>query len=122
MPRPNDVSGDTKLDGQLFKTYFGERTGEPAPPFSSDVGIAWVLLQRIRGRHRWVELIGTQEGRWICRIHDRRYSNREWIGGVVGEGANVSMAICRAALAMADAVAADEKPAWGTWSRDRAVG
>lgn len=98
--------GDRELDARLFRTFFGERSGEPVPQFSSDIGIAWVLLQRLRERHGRVEVIGTQEGRWICRICDPASAGPRESDGVTGEAASVPVAICRAALSLGNATTA----------------
>lgn len=87
----------TELDASLFRAFFGERNGETPPPFSTDLQAAWVLVQRLLTRHQWVEVVGTDKGRWICRIHDPTYADPHYLGSVSSEGSSAPLAICRAA-------------------------
>lgn len=91
------------LDARLFEAFFGPRPDEPVPAFSKDLETAWILLQRLLEEHRWVEVVGTDEGTWICRVHDPRYSDPRWLGSVASEAPTAPLAICRAALRIAEA-------------------
>ena len=85
------------MEERLFRTFFGEREGEKAPRFASDIGVAWILLSALLRRYRWVDVIGTDEGRWICRIQVPRHGDRALIGCVSAEARSAPLAICRAA-------------------------
>lgn len=86
-----------ELDAYLFRAFFGEREGEVPPPFSTDLQAAWVLVQKLLTRHQWVEVVGTNRGRWICRIHDPTYADPHYLGSVSSEASSAPLAICRAA-------------------------
>lgn len=98
-----------ELNARLFEAFFGPRPDEPVPPFSTDLSTAWILLGRLLEEHRWVEVVGTAEGGWMCRIHDPGYSDPQWLGTVVGEANTAPMAICRAALRLVDSAPAERR-------------
>lgn len=100
--RSTPRAAGSDLNALLFEAFFGHRPDEPAPPFSTDLATAWILLQRLLEEHRWVEVVGTGDGGWICRIHDPGYSDPQWLGTVVGEGPTAPLAICRAAQRIAE--------------------
>lgn len=92
-----------ELDTRLFDAFFGDRPNEPVPRFSADISTAWILVQRLLKEHGWVEVAGTDDGRWICRVHDPSYRDLRLLGSVVGEASTAPLAICRAALRIAEA-------------------
>lgn len=109
-PRSAATNGNGhELDARLFEAFFGPRPDEPVPPFSTDLSTAWILLGRLLEEHRWVEVVGTAEGGWICRIHDPDYSDPQWLGTVVGEATTAPLAICRAAIRLVEAPPAGQR-------------
>lgn len=96
--RRSDGPADADLDAVLFQAFFGDRSSEPAPPFSTDLATAWILLQRLRSERGRAELVGTERGSWICRIHDLGRSDAGRPETVVEEAPTAPLAISRAAL------------------------
>lgn len=92
-----------EFDARLFEAFFGPRSEEPVPEFSTHLETAWILLQRLLEDHRWVEVVGTNDGTWICRVADPRYLDLQWLGTVSAEAPTAPLAICRAALRIVEA-------------------
>lgn len=103
MDQEASVAAGRDMDSRLFRAFFGDRPREPVPAFSTELDAAWVLLQRLLREYRWVEVVGTADGGWTCRIQDPSYSDRTWLGSVAGVAPAAPLAIARAALRLAEA-------------------
>lgn len=93
-----------ELDARLHRLLAGEETrgSEAAPPYSTDLAAAWSVVDRLLRTRRWVEVVGTGDGEWICQVQDPGHWDSEWLGTVRGEARTAPLAICRAALRVLD--------------------
>lgn len=112
-----------ELERRIFRAFYGARRGERAPSFATDIGAAWILLEAVLGRHGPVELSGSAEGRWTCRVRAEfassgaepcREEAEEARGadhGIRAEAPTAPLAICRAALVLLESGRSSPAPA-----------
>lgn len=112
-----------ELERRIFRAFYGIRQGERAPSFATDIGAAWILLEAVLGRHGRVELSGSPEGRWTCRVRAEPPSSGAETGGdeaeeargadhgIRAEAPTAPLAICRAALALLESGRSSPAPA-----------